>query len=92
MVKTSKQSKDGLSELDWLVRNYCCILWKIEKGNFLLEDARQNAHRDIADFLNCDREVISPVLHNINYNKNDGYLFLEASATLKRLSETGLLA
>ena len=81
----------GLSKLDWAVREYCEILWMIETGTFGADAARQEKHKEIAEILKCDSELLSPVLHNIDYTKRDGYLWLQTATTLNRLKKQGML-
>ena len=83
--------KKGLTKLDWAVREYCEILWLIETGTFGAELARQEKHGEIAEILECNKELLSPVLHNIDYTKRDGYLWLNTACTLRRLKKQGML-
>ncbi len=76
----------GLSELNWLVRDYCCILWDKVCGKEN-SDSLSSKQQEIADYLNVSVEEVLPYLKKIEYNRSDGYLFLKTSAELSRLKK-----
>jgi hypothetical protein len=78
-------------ELQRLVRQYCECLWSIKCGDIEVEYDRQEIHQKIADYLKCNKEMISPVLHNIDYTEKEGYLWGEACIQLRDLEKKGYL-
>ena len=80
-----------MTDLEWLLWEYCHAIWKIQCGQMDYEDRRQRVHDEIAEHLGCEREHISPVLHNIDYTQRDGYNYHEAANTLERLKEQKLI-
>lgn len=84
--------RTGLTDLDWLVRDYASILWKIRcgKSNFEQEsDEISRIIKEISSLINADKNVISNILNNMEYNHSMGYLFLKTSGILEELNKNG---
>lgn len=74
-----------------LLEDYIFILLSIVNGASHLEFKRQDIHNEIAKLLECNRENISPVLHNIDIYSEDENIESEIAETLLKLKEENLI-